>query len=107
MKAIIGLILVLGILELHAAEIRVTKMMKDGDLDRSFVLKTNLKEKVVIDCQSFIQGLRIGENAEAHTFMLDEQDCDGLQARVKASVQKKREHCIDVEDDIRADYVCH
>src|SRR4051812_2351758 len=107
MKAIIGLILVLTFVELHAAEIRVKKMVKDGDLERSFVLKTNLTEKVVIDCQSFIQGLRIGENAEAHTFMLDEQDCEGLQSRVHASMQKKREHCIDVEEDIRADYVCH
>lgn len=106
MKALIGLVLILTFVECRAAEIRVKKMMKDGQLDRSFVLKTNLTEKVVIDCQSFIQGLRIGENAEAHTFMLDEQDCESLQSRIKGSLQKKREHCIDVEDDIRADYVC-
>jgi hypothetical protein len=107
MKALIGLILVLGFIELHAAEIRVKKMSKDGDLDRSFVLKTNLTDKVVIDCQSFIQGLRVGEYDQAHVYMLDEQDCDGLSSRIRASVQKKREHCIDVEDDIRADYVCN
>ena len=107
MKVIIGWILVLIILEIHAAEIRVKKMSKDGDLDRSYVLKTNLSEKVVIDCQSFIQGLRIGEYEQAYTFMLDEQDCDGLSNRIKASIQKKREHCIDVQDDIRADFVCN
>lgn len=107
MKAIIGLILVLSFIELHAAEIRVKKLSKDGDLDRSFVLKTNLAEKVVIDCQSFIQGLRIGEYEQAHTYMLDEEECDGLTSRIRTSVQKKREHCIDVEEDIRADYVCN
>lgn len=107
MKALIGLVLILTYVECNASEIRVKKMTKDGDLDRSFILKTNLNEKVVIDCQSFIQGLRVGEYEQAHTFMLDEQDCDGLTARIKASVQKKREHCIDVEEDIRADYVCN
>lgn len=107
MKALIGLILVLTFVELHAAEIRVKKMSRDGDLDRSYVLKTNLSEKVVIDCQSFIQGLRVGEFEQAHTFMLDEEECDGLTKRIKASVQKKREHCIDVEEDIRADFACN
>jgi hypothetical protein len=107
MKYIIGLVLLVTFVELHAAEIRVKKMTKDGDLDRSFVLKTNLTEKVVIDCQSFIQGLRVGEFEQAHTFMLDEADCDGLQSRIRSSVQKKREHCIDVEEDIRADYSCN
>lgn len=107
MKALIGLVLVLTFVELHAEEIRVKKMSKDGALDRSYVLQTNLTEKVVIDCQSFIQGLRIGEFSEAHTFMLDEADCEGLQTRIKASIKKKREHCIDVEEDIRADYACN
>lgn len=107
MKALISLILVLTFVELHAAEIRVKKMTRDGDLDRSFVLKTNLPEKVVIDCQSFIQGLRVGEYENAHTFLLDEADCDNLTKRIKASVQKNREHCIDVEEDIRADYICN
>lgn len=106
MKAIFGIILLLSFLELQAGEIRVKKMIKDGDLDRSFVLKTNLPEKVVIDCQSFIQGLRIGEYEAALTYMLDPQECDGLQNRVKSSLKKFRNHCIDVDQDIRADYTC-
>lgn len=106
MKAIFGIILLLSFLELHAGEIRVKKMMKDGDLERSFVLKTNLTEKVVIDCQSFIQGLRIGEFEHALNYMLDPEECDGLQNRVKTSLKKLRNHCIDVDQDIRADYTC-
>jgi hypothetical protein len=106
MKAIFGMILLLSFLELHAGEIRVKKMMKDGELERSFVLKTNLTEKVVIDCQSFIQGLRIGEFEQAFNYMLDPEECDGLQTRVRASIKKFRHHCIDVDQDIRADYTC-
>lgn len=107
MKLLFGLILVLSFIEVQAAEIRVKKMTRDRELDRSHILKTNLQEKVVLDCQSFIQGLRVGEYENAHTFLLDEADCDGLTKRIKASVQKKREHCIDVEEDIRADYICN
>lgn len=90
-----------------AAEIKVKKMLKDGDLERSFVLRTNLSEKVVLDCQSFIQGLRIGEYESAHTYMLNPDDCDGLQDRVRASLKKFQNHCIDVDEDIRSDYTCH
>lgn len=89
-----------------AAEIRVSKMKQDSDLDRSFVLQTNLPEKVVIDCQSFIQGLRIGEYEEAFTYLLDPEECDGLQGRIRRSLKKSQNHCIDVEADIRADYGC-
>lgn len=106
MKAIFGIILLFSFLEARAGEIRVQKMIKDGDLDRSFVLNTNLVVKVVIDCQSFIQGLRIGEYEAALTYMLDPQECDGLQSRVKSSLKKFRHHCIDVDQDIRADYTC-
>ena len=106
MKVLFGLALTLSVSIGFAAEIKVKKMTKDGELERSFILKTNLEEKVVLDCQSFIQGLRIGEFEEATTFMLDQEDCDSLQARVKGSLRKLQNHCIDVEDDIRADYSC-
>jgi hypothetical protein len=106
MRTIFGFILFLSFLELHAGEIRVKKMVKDGELDRSFVLKTNLADKVVLDCQSFIQGLRIGEFEEAHVFLMEPDECAGLQQRVKGSLRKFQNHCIDVEADIRADYSC-
>lgn len=89
-----------------ASEIRVKKMLKDGELDRSYILKTNLTEKVVLDCQSFIQGLRIGEYEEAYTYLLDPFECEDLQDRIKKTVRKSQEHCIDAEEDIRADYAC-
>jgi hypothetical protein len=106
MKAILGLLMLLVMVELHADEIRVRKMTKDGEMERSFVLSTNLKEKVVIDCQSFIQGLRIGEYEQAFTYFLDPAECDGLQVRIKSSLRKFRNHCIDVDQNIRIDYIC-
>ena len=107
MKRLLGTILLIGSLSSFATEIQVKKMSKDGDLDRSFVLKTNLKEKVVIDCQSFIQGLRIGEYESAYNYFLDTEECEGLQLRISNSLKKRQLHCIDVDQDIRADYSCN
>lgn len=90
-----------------AQEIRVNKMSRDGELERSFILKTNLKEKVVLDCQSFIQGLRIGEFEEAHTFLLEPWECDELQQRIRGSLRRLQKHCIDVQDEIRSDRTCY
>lgn len=106
MKILTGLVLLMTVLSANAGEIRVSGFSRDGDLERSYVLKTNLSEKVVIDCQSFIQGLRIGEYESAHTYMLDPEECEGLQSRIRSSVRKFRSHCIDVEQDVRSDRVC-
>lgn len=107
MKLFFGLVLLLSFLEANAVEIRVKKMVKDGELERSYILKTNQPEKIVLDCQSFIQGLRVGEFENAYTFMMDPEECDGLQARVRSSLRKFQNHCIDVEGEIRADYTCN
>ena len=56
MKYLLGLILAFSFISLHAYEVQVKKMSKDGELDRSYVLSTNVQDKVVLDCQSFIQG---------------------------------------------------
>jgi hypothetical protein len=102
---ILGLLLLISFYA-PAAEIRVKKMTQDRELDRSFILRTNIPEKVVLDCQSFIQGLRIGEYESAHTYMLNPEDCEGLQQRVKSSLRKFKNHCIEVEEDIVSDDTC-
>ncbi len=89
-----------------ADEIRVKKMTKDTPLERSFILQTNLTEKVVIDCQSFIQGLRIGEGGTALVYLMDPQDCEALQGRMRTSLRKFRHHCMDVDTDIHSDWTC-
>lgn len=107
MKYTFGFILLIAALSVSSFEIKVSDMRRDGQMDNSFVLSTQLKEKVVLDCQSFIQGLRIGEFENAVYFMLDEQECESLQGRVRSSTRRLEKHCIDVEGDIRADYVCN
>lgn len=90
----------------QSEEIKVSKMTKDGELERSFVLETNLNDKVVIDCQSFIQGLRIGQFEAAYTYLLEPDECEGLQERIRRSLRSYQKHCIDVQDDIRSDRSC-
>jgi hypothetical protein len=107
MKFSTGLILLLLSLSISAFELRVKKMLKDGDLDRSFVLATQIEEKVVLDCQSFVQGLRIGEYESAVFFLMDPFACEDLQSRIKSSNRRFQKHCIDIVEDIRADYTCH
>ena len=99
-------LLVLTAFTATADEIRVSRMTKDGSLERSFVLKTNIPNKVVIDCQSFIQGLRIGEFEQAINYLLDPEECEGLQVRIRSSLRKGHFHCIDVDQDIRSDRSC-
>ncbi len=89
-----------------ADEIRVKKMTKDATLERSFILQTNLTEKVVIDCQSFIQGLRIGEGGNALVYLMDPEDCEELQGRMRTSLRKFRHHCMDVDTEIHSDWTC-
>jgi hypothetical protein len=93
-------------LGLHAEEIKIRKMKQDGALERSFQLTTNLQQKVFLDCQSFIQGLRIGEFESAQTFLLAPDECEALTKRVQLSLLKFQKHCIDVDQEIRADYPC-
>lgn len=106
MKSLLTSVLLFTSILSFAGEIRVKKMTRDGELERSFVLTTNLSEAVVLDCQSFIQGLRVGEFEAAYTYLLEPWECEELQKRVKSSLRKFQHHCIDVEDDIRADYTC-
>lgn len=82
-------------------------MIKERDLERSYILKTNSSTKIVLDCQSFIQGLRFGEFEEARTIMLDPDECESFQKRIKISLNRFQNHCIDVDQDIRADYTCN
>ncbi len=106
MKYFFGLMLSLFFLNSYADEIRVKRMTRDRNLERSYILTTNLSDEVAIDCQSFIQGLRIGEKESAVMFMLDPYECEAMQERIRKSLRRLQNHCIDVEEDIRADYSC-
>jgi hypothetical protein len=87
-----------------AMELKVTALSQDGDLERSFVLTTSLPARVVLDCQSFIQGLYLGGD---HLVLLDPEECQGLQERVYTSLINAESHCIEVDDELRSDASCH
>ncbi|HXH74531.1 MAG TPA: hypothetical protein VNJ08_06175 [Bacteriovoracaceae bacterium] len=106
MKFLLVMVLVCTTLNALGEEIKVQEMSADGELERSFVLTTSLPDKVVLDCQSFIQGLRIGEEEQAVFYLLDPHECEAMQDRVKASLKRQQLHCIDIDQDIRSDYTC-
>jgi hypothetical protein len=89
-----------------AMNIKVHGYEQEPHIERSILLRTNLEQKVALDCQSFINGLRIGEFDDASYFMMDPNECDYLLERIKKSVREKRNHCLEVESDIENDYSC-
>lgn len=100
------MVLALNLCDAFASELKVNSMKKVPGMDASFVLGTNLLEKVVLDCQSFIHGLTIGEKENQTLFMLEEDECSGLYHRIQTSLSKKHNHCLDIEEVIRSDYSC-
>lgn len=102
MKLILGLIMLLCFIDAQADVIKVNKMTRESGWDARYVLITNLKKNVALDCQSFIQGLEINDLLS----VLDPDECEALQGRMRASLSRFQKHCIDLEDGIRADYTC-
>ena len=87
-----------------ALELKVTAFTQDGELERSFVLTSSFPERVVLDCQSFVQGLYLGGD---HLIFLDPEECQGLQERIYTSLINSESHCIEVDDELRSDASCH
>jgi hypothetical protein len=107
MKYVIGLIMALCFFDAGASEIKVSKMTTVSGMNYKFQLKTSLQEKVILDCQSFVQGLTIGEGSSPSFFLIEPEDCEAITERMQSSLKKHEMHCLDVEDTIRSDYTCH
>ncbi len=106
MKKLLGLVLILA-LPVLAMEIKVDKMSPVKGFDRSYNLHTkSIEEQIVLDCQSFVQGLTIGKGSAATFFLLEPQDCESLFLRTRESIKKFQKHCLDIQDGVRADYTC-
>ena len=87
-----------------SVEIKVTSMTPEGDMDRSHILGTSFPERVILDCQSFVQGLNLGGN---HLILLEPEECESLQNRIYASLIQSEFHCLEVDDELRNDSPCH
>ncbi len=106
MRFVIGAIMMLCFFDVHAVEVKVKKMTAERGFHYKFNLKTSLSDKVVLDCQSFIQGLTIGEKGSEVLYLLGPYECEALQNRIKGSLSKFQKHCLDLDDEIRSDYSC-
>ncbi len=80
-------------------------LMKDylkTKMDYMFEVKTNKYEKVILDCQSFIQGISFYNNKKvAHFFYLDPQDCQDLHFSLKDSKENKVPVCFEISEDTK------
>lgn len=106
MKALIVALFAFCMTQAFAVEIKVSRMTSFNGMERSFILKSNMKERVVLDCQSFLQGLTMGENESSSFIMMSAEDCQVLYTRIRGSLRSFQKHCIDAEDSIRSDYTC-
>ena len=79
-----------------AFEIKVSRMKKSAGYSERYELKSTHTEKVVLDCQSFVQGLLFGPFGET-ALMLQEWECDDLVTELKKSHRSFRSHCLEVD----------
>lgn len=96
MKMVFTMILMLALYDASAVEIKVKRMNRTPGFDQRYDLKTNMDEKVVLDCQSFVQGLLFGNLGEG-VIMLQEWECQELLTDMKKSLHGFKPHCMDVD----------
>ena len=107
MKYLIGSVLLVSVSISAAFEVRVHKMTLQPGMDRSFNLATEtIPDKMVLDCQSFVQGLTVGEEENEAFFFLDPQECEDLYLRTNQSLKKRKNHCLELQNVIVSDYTC-
>lgn len=98
MKMVLTFILGLALYEASALEIKVQKMTLSAGFTERWDLKTSLNEKVVLDCQSFVQGLLFGPVGE-NAIMLQEWECEELKVDMKKSIKRFKQHCVEIDVD--------
>ena len=98
MKVVVAMILIFTLYEACADQIQVSYMSRSPDFYKRYDLKTSLNQKVVLDCQSFIQGLLCGELGEG-VIMLQEWECEELIIDMKKSHSRRKKHCLEVDFD--------
>ncbi len=101
-----ALILFMLSFPLMADVLKVSSMKNEPEMDRSFFLKTQLEDKVLLDCQSFLQGIYIGPRDGGAFYMMEPDECESLYNRIRSSHRKFKKHCIDIEDAVNSDETC-
>ena len=98
MKTIFAMILVFALYDASALEIKVNRMNRSSGYSERYDLKTSFDDKVVLDCQSFIQGLLFGQVGE-RVIMLQEWECQELIGDMKKSFSTFKKHCLEVDQE--------
>jgi hypothetical protein len=91
---------------LMADVLTVSGMKGEPNMERSFFLKTQLEDPVLLDCQSFLQGIYIGPRNGGAFFMMEPPECEALYNHIRGSLRKFKKHCIDIEDAVNSDESC-
>lgn len=103
-KIIIAFLLIT--LPAMADVLKVSGMKNEASMDRSFILRTQLSDKVLLDCQSFLQGIYIGPRDGGAFFMMEPDECEALHNNIRGSLRKLKKHCIEIEDSVNSDEAC-
>lgn len=98
MKTVFAFILFLALYDAQALEIQVEKMTLSEGFNERWELTTQVDDKIVLDCQSFIQGLLFGPVGD-NGIMLQEWECDELKTDMAKSLKKSKKHCLEVDLD--------
>lgn len=69
------------------------------DMDRMFEIKTSQYDKVILDCQSFIQGMTFYNKGEVvHNFYIDSYECEGAHDYLQSAKDQNIAICFEIED---------
>ncbi len=97
MMKYLTLVLLCVSLPSHSTDVEVRGMEVVEGFERRFDLQTQFDDKLVLDCQSFIQGLFFGQDATGMSVLLDEWECDELVIGVKESLDQSMDHCLNLD----------
>ena len=99
MKNLLLLLALISYLDAIGVEVEVSEMRGPSELEAQFDLITNYPDKVVLDCQSFIQGLFFGAQGSEQIVMLEEYECHQLILDMKQGLKDEGQHCFEVDFD--------
>lgn len=98
MKNLVVLTFLLFSFTTNAATERVLMLDYVGTgIDRMFEVKTSKYDQVILDCQSFIQGLTFYKDSQiAYTFYIDSYECEGLHDYLQSANENKVAICLEI-----------
>jgi hypothetical protein len=77
--------------------VQVHSMEVEDTYSARFRLTTFPYPSAVLDCQSFIQGLFLGEDATGDAILLNEWECEELGIGIEESLSHSKPHCLEVD----------